>query len=86
MTKQDFLACMRMLNAYYIDWQFNFCDKIQVDTWYQFLQSQMDYATLKRVIQVYVARNDHGPNSPSELLRINAELKIKSMIQNGESD
>lgn len=84
MDKRDFLACMQMINAYYLDWQFNFEDKLQLDTWYQFLSSHMDFATLKKVIRIYIARNDHGPNSPGDLLRINAELEIKAMINNGE--
>lgn len=84
MDKQDFLVCMRLLNAYYIDWQFNFNDKIQIDTWYEFLQSTMDFKTLKRVIHVYMARNSSGPNSPRELQKLQIELEIKDMINNGE--
>ena len=84
MNIQDFLACIRLLNAYYIDWQFNFEDKLQVDTWYQFLQSSMDFPALKRVVKVYMARNEHGPNSPRDLLAIHAELELKDMINNGE--
>ena len=86
MDKQDFLACMKLLNAYYIDWQFNFDDKLQVDTWYQFLQSSMDFARLKKVIKIYIARNTAGPNSPRDLISIDAELKLKEMINNGEPD
>lgn len=84
MDIRDFLSCMRLLNAYYIDWQFNFEDKLQVDTWYQFLQSRMDFARLKQVIKIYIARNDTGPNSPRDLLAIHAELEIKGMINNGD--
>lgn len=83
MDKQDFISCMKLLNAYYIDWQFNFEDKLQVETWYQFISSSMDFATLKRVIQVYTARNNSGPNSPGELQKLQIELEIKDMIQNG---
>ena len=86
MNIQDFLACMRLLSAYYIDWQFNFDDKYQFATWYQFLQSSMDFNTLKRVIHVYMARNNTGPNSPGELQKLKIELDIKDMINNGEEE
>ena len=85
MDIRDFLSCMRLLNAYYIDWQFNFEDKLQVDTWYQFLQSSMDFERLKKIVKIYIARNDHGPNSPRDLFSIDAELKLKEMIHNDET-
>lgn len=84
MDKKDFLSCMKLLSAYYIDWQFNFEDKLQVETWYQFLQSSMDFASLKRVIHVYMARNNSGPNSPGELQKLKIELDLKDMINEGE--
>lgn len=84
MDMKDFLACMRLLNAYYIDWQFNFEDKLQVDTWYQFISNSMDFAALKKVIQVYMARNNSGPNSPGELQKLKIELDLKAMVNSGE--
>lgn len=84
MTKEDFIACMHMLNAYYLNWQFNFQDKIQVETWYQIINDAMDFTMLKRVINIWTARNDTGPNSPRDLRKIQIELELKDMINNGE--
>ena len=79
MTKQDFILCMKILNAYYLDWQFNFNDKTQVETWYQYLQG-MGFAKLKSVINYYMSKNDKGPNSPRGLLRARYEYELKSKI------
>lgn len=85
MTKENFIACMLMLNAYYLDWQFNFQDKVQINTWYQFLSDAMDFTTLKRVINVWTARNDTGPNSPRDLLKLKIELELRDMVNEGEN-
>ena len=84
MTKEDFIVCMHLLNAYYLDWQFNFQDKIQVQTWYQFLSDAMDFDTLKRVINAWTARHNTGPNSPRDLLKLKIELEIRDMVNQGE--
>lgn len=85
MDKKDFLIIIRLLKAYYMDWTFNTGDSFLVDTWYQFLQ-RLGFERLKNAVHVYIARNDHGPNSPRDLLLIDGELAMKEMINNGESD
>lgn len=83
MTRDDFIATMKMIDAYYLDWKFDFSDKIQVETWYQFINDSMDFPILKKVVQTWIARNDTGPNSPRDLYRIYTELKLKAMINQG---
>lgn len=85
MTKADFIATMKMIDAYYLDWKFDFSDRIQVETWYQILSDSMDFATLKKVVNLWITRNDTGPNSPRDLRKIQAELKLKAMINEGEN-
>lgn len=85
MTREDFIATMKMIDAYYLDWKFDFSDKIQVETWYQILSDAMDFTTLKKVVNLWITRNDTGPNSPRDLRKIQAELKLKAMINEGEN-
>lgn len=85
MTREDFIATMKMIDAYYLDWKFDFSDRIQVETWYQFLSDAMDFTTLKKVVNLWITRNDTGPNSPRDLRKIQAELKLKAMINEGEN-
>lgn len=85
MTREDFIATMKMIDAYYLDWKFDFSDRIQVETWYQLINDSMDFPMLKKVAQTWIARNDTGPNSPRDFYRIQAELKLKAMINEGEN-
>ena len=85
MTREDFIATMKMIDAYYLDWKFDFSDKIQVETWYQILSDAMDFTMLKKVVNLWITRNDTGPNSPRDLRKIQAELKLKAMINEGEN-
>jgi hypothetical protein len=85
MTREDFIATMKMIDAYYLDWKFDFSDRIQVETWYQILSDAMDFTTLKKVVNLWITRNDTGPNSPRDLRKIQAELKLKAMINEGEN-
>lgn len=83
MTREDFIVTMKMIDAYYLDWKFDFSDKIQVETWYQFLNDSMDFPMLKKVVNLWITRNDTGPNSPRDLRKIQAELQLKAMINEG---
>lgn len=85
MTREDFIVTMKMIDAYYLDWKFDFSDKIQVETWYQFLNDSMDFPMLKKVVNLWITRNDSGPNSPRDLRKIQAELQLKAMINEGEN-
>lgn len=85
MTREDFIVTMKMIDAYYLDWKFDFSDKIQVETWYQFLNDSMDFPMLKKVVNLWITRNDTGPNSPRDLRKIQAELQLKAMINEGEN-
>ena len=85
MTREDFIATMKMIDAYYLDWKCDFSDRIQVETWYQILSDAMDFTTLKKVVNLWITRNDTGPNSPRDLRKIQAELKLKAMINEGEN-
>lgn len=83
MDKKDFMIGLKILKAFYINWPFDFNDRIQIDTWYEFLNG-MDFDTFTRVINYYISKNNSGPNNPGELLRAKIELEIKDMINNGE--
>lgn len=83
MDKQDFLIGMRLLKAFYINWPFDFTDKIQVDTWYEYL-NVMDFNKFKRVLNYYISQNNSGPNNPGDLLRAKIELEIRDMVNEGE--
>lgn len=83
MDKKDFMIGLKILKAFYINWPFNFNDRIQIDTWYEFL-NEMNFDTFTRVINYYISKNNIGPNNPGELLRAKIELEIKDMINNGE--
>lgn len=84
MDIRDFIVALRLLKAFYIDWSFDFSDKIQVQTWYEYL-NVMDFNKFKKVISYYISKNNSGPNNPGDLLRAKIEYEIKAMIHSGEA-
>lgn len=82
MDRRDFLSVMRVLKAFYLDWDFNFTDKIQVETWYAYLQD-MGFEKLKQVVNYYISKHNSGPKNPGELLRAQIEFDIKQKINEG---
>ena len=83
MDIRDFLSVMRLLKAFYIDWPFDFSDKVQVSTWYAYLGG-MEFEKLKKVVNFYISKNDMGPNNPGELLKAQIEHDLKQMINAGD--
>lgn len=82
MDIRDFLSVMKILKAFYIDWAFDFTDKVQIETWYAYLH-EMGFEKLKKVVNFYISKHNSGPNNPGELLRAQIEYDMKQMINEG---
>lgn len=83
---KDFLAGMQVLKSYYITWAFDFSDRFQVMTWYEYLCRDMDYKKFIQVLNHYISKHDNPPTNPGDLLRSKIEYEIKAMIHNGEPE
>lgn len=85
MSIHEFVSALKVLKAFYIDWQFDFADKIQVSTWHAYLQG-MDLQKFEKVINYYISNHDVGPNNPGDLLRAQIEYNIKQKILEGNGN